>query len=506
MSGPKAADVRPKLRRAVEEIEKLINNARRNTKRLDQLSSVNLDSSIRKANELQSEIASGTVTEAMLKYTPEDSSLLQSQREEIDRQLMRGRKEQDLAEQLQQEASQLRAEAETLLNSAVKAANSAARGMAESINGWYLDEEQRQANLARRKAQNALSLEQEAAEKLRQALDHKKKAKNAFDSAANTGKKYQKFYSSILETAKERETAAKIKEENQRLTVSSKANIDSLTARIQDLNHEKFAPGEYAKLLHSLQEFQQNFEAGNYAQTATTGPGIAAQLQTLEQTVSKRQNEFESAQLSARNNWEAAREEISVLDPDQLIRWTGEKEAVTNAFQAFDQAAELIQQESFAAAEELTASSLASIRTFAGTAEKRAAAANQRMELAEVIMNALYEQGYDTPTFYYAQQNQAGEDVEFSDLTIFAKAPGTRGDMRMNIDLEGKVKLEVEGIAEGEESVCHKLISDLQAGVGNEIDFTMTDWGRAAGVDSDARIAIKQQMKEQEKIRERQHG
>ena len=185
MSGPKAADVRPKLRRAVEEIEKLINNARRNTKRLDQLSSVNLDSSIRKANELQSEIASGTVTEAMLKYTPEDSSLLQSQREEIDRQLMRGRKEQDLAEQLQQEASQLRAEAETLLNSAVKAANSAARGMAESINGWYLDEEQRQANLARRKAQNALSLEQEAAEKLRQAKYRKEISEILFQYSGN---------------------------------------------------------------------------------------------------------------------------------------------------------------------------------------------------------------------------------------------------------------------------------------------------------------------------------
>jgi hypothetical protein len=128
------------------------------------------------------------------------------------------------------------------------------------------------------------------------------------------------------------------------------------------------------------------------------------------------------------------------------------------------------------------------------------------MELAEVIMNALYEQGYDSPTFYYSEQNQAGEDVEYSDLTIFAKAPGVRGDMRMNINLEGKVKLEVEGIAEGEETACHKLITDLQSSMNEEIDFEMTDWGRATGVDSQAKIAMREQAKEQEKTRERQHG
>ena len=42
------------------------------------------------------------------------------------------------------------------------------------------------------------------------------------------------------------------------------------------------------------------------------------------------------------------------------------------------------------------------------------------MKLFEVpIMNALYEQGYDAPTYYYAQQKGDGSDVEFSDLTIF---------------------------------------------------------------------------------------
>jgi hypothetical protein len=119
-------------------------------------------------------------------------------------------------------------------------------------------------------------------------------------------------------------------------------------------------------------------------------------------------------------------------------------------------------------------------------------------------MNALYEQGYDAPTYYYTQQKPDGSDVEFSDLTIFAKAPGNRGDMRMNINLEGNVKLEVEGIAEGEETVCHQLIQDLQKGVAGDMDFRMTDWGRAANVDTNAKVAVRQQEKTQEKSRERQ--
>ena len=71
-------------------------------------------------------------------------------------------------------------------------------------------------------------------------------------------------------------------------------------------------------------------------------------------------------------------------------------------------------------------------------------------------------------------------------------------------DLDGKVRLEVEGIAEGEEAACHQLVTDLQKGVGDEIDFVMTDWGRAAGIDSEAKVAIREQIRTQEKTRDRQ--
>ena len=106
--------------------------------------------------------------------------------------------------------------------------------------------------------------------------------------------------------------------------------------------------------------------------------------------------------------------------------------------------------------------------------------------------------------FSEGKQYQPGKGIEPSDLTIFAKAPGNRGDMRMNIDLEGKVKLEVEKIAEGEEGVCVQLIQDLQRGVAGQMDFQMTDWGRAVNASTNTKVAIQHQEKIQERTRERQ--
>ena len=273
---------------------------------------------------------------------------------------------------------------------------------------------------------------------------------------------------------------------------------------LRKLNHEKFAAGEFSRLETMAKAFQEAFAQNDYATASSLGVPLAAELQSLNEKVMQRQNAFEAAQRSAQNNLNAAREEVASFQPASLAKWTGEEQGVNAAFDALAQAEVQIGAEKFADAESLTEKGLLAIRNYAKVAREHENAANQRMELAEVIMNALYEQGYDSPTFYYSQQNSAGEDVEFSDLTIFAKAPGVRGDMRMNIDLNGKVKLEVEGIAEGEETACHKLITDLQKSMSEEIDFQMTDWGRAASVDSNAKVAMRQQMKEQEKVRDRQ--
>lgn len=506
MSGPKAADVRPKLRRAVEEIQRQVNQAQSTAERLSKMDSVNLNECLTEANGIAGSLQAKEVTAAMNKYASEEVASLSSQRSEMEAQYKRARSEQAQAEALLNESRQLHASAEQRLQNAVRAAESALAGLNSNSTGWYLYEEQEQANQARADASEALRMERRAGDKVREALEHKKKAKSAFENANKLGRQYIKRFDSACKVAADLENAARIAEENERQAKSSKSAIESALNSIQGLNHAKFAAGELARLEGPVKQFNEAFVRGDYAVASRIGAPLAKDLQALDEKVIQLQNAFEAALLSAQNSLKAAREETSVLNQAELAKWTGNEQGVNTAFDALSQAETLIGAERFAEAESLLASNLAAIRDFAKLAEERSNAANQRMELAEVIMNALYEQGYDSPTFYYSEQNQAGEDVEYSDLTIFAKAPGVRGDMRMNINLEGKVKLEVEGIAEGEETACHKLITDLQSSMNEEIDFEMTDWGRATGVDSQAKIAMREQAKEQEKTRERQHG
>ena len=503
MSGPKAADVQPKLRRAVEEIGKQVDQARRNAERLSKIEAVDLDAGIRATEEIERKVAANPLTDTIRRHASEEVSALERQRAVFREKMELARREQEKAAELRREAVRLHNQADQLLRGAVSAAQTAARGLATSF-GWDLRIEDRKATQARQQAKEALRLERAASESIRRALDHKKNAKSAYDAARVLGRQHLEKFNSVSTQAAEQEKAERIAEENQRNAMAGKSGTDALLASIHGLRHEKFAPGELAALQPAVAEFRGAFDRKDYAAAAEISSGLLPRLRTLEQKVMQRQNEFDAAMLSAQNALKAAREEISVLDRNELIRWTAEEQAVNNAFDAISGAEERIAAEQFGEAEALIGPSLEAIRKFAAAAEERSNAAAQRMELAEVIMNALYEQGYDSPTYYYAQQNAAGADVEFSDLTIFAKAPGVRGDMRMNIDLDGKVRLEVEGIAEGEEAACHQLVTDLQKGVGDEIDFVMTDWGRAAGIDSEAKVAIREQIRTQEKTRERQ--
>jgi hypothetical protein len=66
------------------------------------------------------------------------------------------------------------------------------------------------------------------------------------------------------------------------------------------------------------------------------------------------------------------------------------------------------------------------------------------------------------------------------DLTIFAKSKGEIGDIRLAIDLDGKIGIDSD-VPEGQEAECIRLLNDLQTKVGNVVDFQITDWGRAAG-------------------------
>ena len=476
MSGPKDGLIVPGLVLAIRATGALIElAAAANAARLRRLQTAEHQDAKRKTESLRQSIDTTTIPQTVATYAPQDAAHLTEQRKQTLELIATGNRESDLAESLRREAEELRGRSRQLRSN----------GTLSQVEG-------------------ALRMEREAENKLQKALEHSGRAKNAFDSAMSTGNRFTQNVDNIQRIAAEREAAAKIAEENQRRAVSSNSEIDGLATSIHSLNHEKFAPGEYRALSTEIETFRRAFTAKNFAEAAKIGETLGPRLRTFQQRASSLQMAFETAQTAAKNALDAAKQEIAPLDKSEMIRWTGEDELVHSAYSRLDAAITMIDAEQFSEAEIAIAASLNDLRRIAKTAEGNQAASGQRAALADVIMNALYEQGYDAPTYYYMRQKSDGSDVEFSDLTIFAKAPGNRGDMRMNIDLAGKVKLEVEGIAEGEETVCHQLVQDLQKGVGDEMDFQITDWGRAANVDPNAKVVVRQQTQTQEKDRERQ--
>ena len=176
------------------------------------MDSVNLNECLTEANGIAGSLQAKEVTAAMNKYASEEVASLSSQRSEMEAQYKRARSEQAQAEALLNESRQLHASAEQRLQNAVRAAESALAGLNSNSTGWYLYEEQEQANQARADASEALRMERRAGDKVREALEHKKKAKSAFENANKLGRQYIKRFDSACKVAADLENAARIAE------------------------------------------------------------------------------------------------------------------------------------------------------------------------------------------------------------------------------------------------------------------------------------------------------
>ncbi len=504
MSGAKAAEVRPKLQRAIRAAEKSLREAEQNAERLRLLLAIDFRDVETEADALARAVDENAVSDAARNFCGDDARFLDERRGRIADLIAEGKRE-------SQKACDLRREADELRRRSLQTMRDVGEKMAriERTIAWrndYLDRENAEAIHARFDAEEALRWEKEAADKLRRAADCARNAKNAFNSALYVGEAFERDAENLERVARERETAARIAEKNRRDATACGAEIDGLTASLGSLNCAKFAPGgnaAFERFSDEIAAFRKTLQSNDFEDAARSGETLRTRLRAFFQETSARQTAFETARAAAQNALDAARIETELFDREKLARWADDRAATDDAYWRLDEARREFDAENFARTEELVAAALAYLRENAKLADERKSASERRFDLAEVVMNALCERGYDAPTFYYSRQNADGSDVEFSDLTIFAKAPGNKGDMRMEVDLDGKIKLEVEGIPEGEETVCRQALEDLQNCVGEEIDFRMTDWGRAA-LATDAQVVCQEQDKTQERMRKRQ--
>jgi CBS-domain-containing membrane protein len=129
----------------------------------------------------------------------------------------------------------------------------------------------------------------------------------------------------------------------------------------------------------------------------------------------------------------------------------------------------------------LAQETVAMYRQFFDTALRTKQQFENREIITDAIVAALNDLQYDEPDVNY-EPKEGIDNAMFGNITIFAKSKGESGDMRLAIDLEGGMKLDVVGIPEGKESECHNAITNLQSKIKEVVDFDITDWGRAKNV------------------------
>jgi len=209
----------------------------------------------------------------------------------------------------------------------------------------------------------------------------------------------------------------------------------------------------------------------------------------------------EAARRNAASNIAAAKNEISEDNLTLVSDWKGE-EPIKLIREHLSQANRLYQSGQFDQATLLAQESVAMYRQFYTDAMQVETDFKNREIIADAIVAALTELQYDEPDVNY-EPKENSDNALLGNLTIFAKSKGETGDMRMVIGLDGKLDLDSD-VPEGKEGECHRLLTDLQAKVGETIDFNITDWGRAKNYRPEEKGGIaRQTVRVQEQVKRR---
>jgi hypothetical protein len=206
---------------------------------------------------------------------------------------------------------------------------------------------------------------------------------------------------------------------------------------------------------------------------------------------------------NARSSIDNAKNEMVADNLVFIQDWLGEEStAMINAH--LTEAEKNFKTQQYDTGTQLAQESVAMYRKFYDTALQTKQKFDQREIIADAITAALTDLQYDEPDVNY-EPKDGEENAMLGNITIFAKSKGETGDMRLAIDMDGKVNLEVEDIPEGQESECHQKLTDLQTKVASTIDLEITDWGRASHIKPTSKdgVRVQQKIQQQEKIRQR---
>lgn len=342
---------------------------------------------------------------------------------------------------------------------------------------WYCDAENAEAKRLRSQAEGILAGMRQNVILGREAQSLQRESLSAFAESEQLAQEAGREYDRLLNLAGERRERQRIKEENERKARNLQGDLESLKRSIESKNFAKFGGAVYtASERHELEDVLRLIGNGRYENAIPRAEALRNRLSAAATTIDAAQRAWESDRLAAERALADAREEVLKVERGYLAKYSGAEEGeIAAVFSTIDSAVTDMQSENFDKAKERTAAAIEKLRRLKEKSDDNRRLAEEREEMAQAIMQALYDANFDTPEYYLQD-----DDNTLSDMCVVAAAPGGVGDMKLRIDLTGGTKFEVCNIPEGHEQLCIDQIRNLQKNLAeSDIRFDMTDWGRA---------------------------
>ena len=410
------------------------------------------------------------------------------------------------ASELDDRYGQLAAKAGSMIASAkneITSLQRECRALEKRIKGraGYLDGEDSEARVLRWKANEAKTQCQGAGTVQDEAAEAMRRAQAAFLSVLRRCETYRLEYERILALGRDRLAAHNIAEEEKRNAFLLRDDLNSLAASFAAIDVDKFIPGQYPHA--EIARFMDLVKAGQFARAIPPGRTLLTSLKRLHEEAKRKQEAWFKAKKDAELAAEACRSELAIADRALLMDYSGvPREQIEKIFSAAEQLPRMIEEERFPEAVETAGFILEALRKFLRDAEENKAKFLEREQIAEALMQVLYDSQYAPPEFGFSAAPDGSPD-RLGVLHIFAKSPGGLADVKMQIDMNGDVKWEMANVPDGQEGICLETLQEVYDKVGElGIDFTVTDLGRASGF-SGEHLQDREQVKQRERYREK---
>lgn len=361
---------------------------------------------------------------------------------------------------------------------------------------WYCDEENHEAKRLRSEAEGILAEMRRNVDLGRQAQVLRRKSLEAFAESERLAQDAEREYERLVNLSRERREQQRIKEENERKAKSLSSELASLRRAIEAKNYTKFGGSVYTSAeRRELEDVVRLIDNGRYESAIPRAEALKGKLAAASSAIAEAQRAWEAEKLAAERVLVDAREEMSKIDRDQLVNYSGAAAAdIAADFSELSVAAGELEQENFGVARTRATAAVEKIRALKEKSDANRRLSDEREEMSQAIMQALYDANFDTPEYYLQDDGDA-----LSDMCVVAAAPGGVGDMKLRINIAGETKFEVCNIPEGHEQLCVNQIRNLQKNLAeSDIRFDMTDWGRA---ENQGRVHVDVRPKEQTTVK-----